>query len=83
MDSLKAPNGNIIEHPPNGWRWDKGTFQSKIGSGEIRYSEGNTGIIRKQPSMNSKVLLPSTCGRSMTFIFITQLILKNSDGYNS
>jgi hypothetical protein len=32
MYSLKAPNG---------WRWDKGTLQSKIDSGEIRFSDDN------------------------------------------
>jgi len=47
MYSLKAPNGNIIEHPPNEWIWDKVSLQSKIDSGEIRYSEDNTGIIRR------------------------------------
>lgn len=45
--NLETPNGNTISHPKNGWRWDKETLLSKIASGEIRYSEDETRIIRR------------------------------------
>lgn len=42
-----APNGNVIKAPDNGWRWSEETVKEKIVSGEIKFKEDNTGIIRK------------------------------------
>ena len=42
-----APNGNIINAPENGWRWSEESVKEKIASGEIKFKEDNTGIIRK------------------------------------
>lgn len=42
-----APNGNVIKAPNNGWRWSEESMKEKIASGEIKFKEDNTGIIRK------------------------------------
>ena len=42
-----APNGNVIKAPANGWRWSEETVKEKIASGEIKFKEDNSGIIRK------------------------------------
>lgn len=34
---LKAPNGNVIKPPNNGWRWSKETIAEKLATGEIRF----------------------------------------------
>jgi adenine-specific DNA-methyltransferase len=57
---LKAPNGNIIQHPKNGWRWSKETMQEKIDSGEIRFTKDGTGIKRRTYLADMKGLPPST-----------------------
>jgi adenine-specific DNA-methyltransferase len=60
MFNLKAPNGNTIEHPPNGWRWDRETLKHKMDSGEIRYNSNQTNIIRRTYLRDQKGLPPST-----------------------
>lgn len=45
--NITAPNGNIIKHPPNGWRWSMDTIKEKMKSGEIRFSEDGTRLIRR------------------------------------
>ncbi|MDP3463736.1 MAG: site-specific DNA-methyltransferase [Bacteroidales bacterium] len=57
---LIAPNGNKIQPPPNGWRWDKDTMKEKMDSGEIRFNSQNTGIIRRTYLEEQKDLPPST-----------------------
>ena len=42
-----APNGNVIKAPDNGWRWSEESVKEKIASGEIKFKEDNSGIIRK------------------------------------
>lgn len=42
-----APNGNIITPPANGWRWSKESVQEKIETGEIKFKDDYSGIIRK------------------------------------
>jgi len=42
-----APNGRVIKAPANGWRWSEETLKEKIASGEIKFKEDNSGIIRK------------------------------------
>lgn len=44
---IKAPNGNIIQAPTNGWRWSEETLKEKISIGEIKFKDNNMGIIRK------------------------------------
>jgi adenine-specific DNA-methyltransferase len=44
---IEAPNGNIIKHPKNGWRWSMETIQEKLKTGELRFSEDGTRLIRR------------------------------------
>lgn len=44
---IVAPNGNIIKPPGNGWRWSKESIKEKIASGEIKFKDDFSGIIRK------------------------------------
>jgi adenine-specific DNA-methyltransferase len=45
--NLTAPNGNVINHPPNGWRWSKETIEDKLKTGELRFSDDGTRLIRR------------------------------------
>jgi len=60
MYNLTAPNGNTIPYPKNGWRWEPETMQEKLESGEIRFNESNTGIIRRTYLIDMLGLPPST-----------------------
>ena len=42
-----TPNGNKIQPPANGWRWEKDTLQAKIETGEIIFNKEETKIVRK------------------------------------
>ena len=42
-----APNGNVIKAPDNGWRWSEESVKEKIASGEIKFKDDFSGIIRK------------------------------------
>ena len=44
---ITAPNGNVIKHPQNGWRWSMETIQEKLKTGELRFSENQTRLIRR------------------------------------
>ena len=44
---ITAPNGNVIKHPQNGWRWSMETIQEKLKTGELRFSEDQTRLIRR------------------------------------
>jgi len=57
---LVTPSANKIKSPPNGWRWDKTTMESKMDTGEIRYNKDETGIIRRTYLNEQKDLPPST-----------------------
>ena len=58
--NLKAPNGNIIKPPKNGWRWSKETLLGKLHTGEIRFTPDGTRIRRRTYLANMKGLPPST-----------------------
>lgn len=45
--TLKAPNGNEIKPPKNGWRWSPEVMREKIESGEIRFTPDGTSIRRR------------------------------------
>ncbi|HCB1595159.1 TPA: site-specific DNA-methyltransferase [Citrobacter farmeri] len=60
MYDIPTPNGNIIKHPPNGWRWDKETLAEKMATGEIFFNEKQTGIKRITYLWEQKALPPST-----------------------
>ncbi|WP_370743664.1 site-specific DNA-methyltransferase [Ruminococcus sp.] len=42
-----APNGNVIKHPKNGWRWSRETIDEKLKTGELRFSDDGTRLIRR------------------------------------
>jgi len=60
MYDITAPNGNVIRHPANGWRWELATLQEKMRTGEIRFNEAMTGIRRRTYLADMKGLPPST-----------------------
>ncbi len=57
---IKTPKGNVISSPANGWRWSEETLKEKMGSGEIRFNEKETGIKRRTYLADHKGLSPST-----------------------
>lgn len=58
--TITSPNGNIIQPPPNGWRWSKETLNEKIETGEIYFTEDGKGIRRRTYLADMKGLPPST-----------------------
>ncbi|MCE8921302.1 site-specific DNA-methyltransferase [Bacteroides ovatus] len=42
-----APNGNIIKAPSNGWRWSENNLKEKMLTGEVKFKDDYSGIIRK------------------------------------
>lgn len=44
---IVAPNGNVIKAPANGWRWSEESIKEKLSSGEIKFKDDFSGIIRK------------------------------------
>lgn len=42
-----TPSGNIIPPPDKGWRWAKETFDAKVASGEITFTNNDTRVLRK------------------------------------
>ncbi|HJH62714.1 MAG TPA: site-specific DNA-methyltransferase [Firmicutes bacterium] len=56
---ITAPNGNIIKHPQNGWRWSMDTIQKKLATGELRFSDDQTRLIRRTYLYEMGGLTPS------------------------
>ena len=56
---ITAPNGNVIKSPANGWRWSRETMQEKFKTGELRFSEDQTRVIRRTYLKDMKGLPPS------------------------
>jgi adenine-specific DNA-methyltransferase len=54
------PDGNMIKHPPNGWRWSRETMEAKFETGELRYSPDGKRIIRRTYLVDQKGLPPSS-----------------------
>ncbi len=57
---ITTPSGKIIHHPANGWRWSWETVQEKLKTGELRFSEDETRLIRRTYLRDMKGLPPST-----------------------
>lgn len=55
--TITAPNGNLIQPPANGWRWDKDELKRRMETGEIRFNSSNTNIIRRT-YLNEQAGLP-------------------------
>lgn len=58
--TITAPNGNIINPPANGWRWDKNELKRRMETGEIRFNASNTNIIRRTYLNEQQGLPPSS-----------------------
>lgn len=58
--NLIGPYGDIIKHPPNGWRWSKETIDEKLKTGELRFSDDGKRLIRRTYLNEQKGLPPST-----------------------
>jgi len=56
---IVSPNGTVIKPPKNGWRWSKETIESKINTGEIRFTKDETAIRRRTYLQDMKGLPPS------------------------
>ena len=57
--NITAPNGNVIKHPANGWRWSKETMDEKFATGELRFSDDYTRVIRRTYLCDMEGLPPS------------------------
>lgn len=59
--NITSPNGFIIKHPPNGWRWSMDTIKEKLNTGEMRFSDDGKRLIRRTYLADmEKGLPPST-----------------------
>lgn len=47
MYDIVTPNGNVIKHPPKGWRFSRETFEREYESGKIIFSKDQKRLIRK------------------------------------
>ena len=57
---ITSPSGKIIHCPPNGWRWSKETMDEKFKTGELRFSDDESRVIRRTYLKDMKGLPPST-----------------------
>ena len=58
--TITAPNGNVINPPANGWRWNQEELARRMSTGEIRFNDAGTGIIRRTYLNEQKGLPPSS-----------------------
>lgn len=56
---IETPSGRYIDHPKNGWRWERETLEAKMATGEIRFSDDENRIIRRTYLRDMKGLPPS------------------------
>lgn len=57
---ITTPSGKVIHHPANGWRWSWETVQEKLKTGELRFSEDETRLIRRTYLCDMEGLPPSS-----------------------
>ncbi len=60
MYDITTPNGNVIKHPPKGWRFSKETFEAEFTEGKIIFSPDETRIIRKIYLADQEGRVPET-----------------------
>lgn len=58
--NIITPSGKTIKHPANGWRWSLETIQEKLKTGELRFSDDETRLIRRTYLKDMKGLPPSS-----------------------
>lgn len=56
---ITTPSGKTIKHPANGWRWSMETIEEKMKTGELRFSDDETRLIRRTYLRDMKGLPPS------------------------
>lgn len=64
--NITAPNGNVIKHPANGWRWSKETMDEKFATGELRFSDDYTRVIRRTYLCDMEGFPPSNHWTNLT-----------------
>src|SRR5699024_7546185 len=57
---ITTPSGKVIKHPANGWRWSRETMEEKIKTGELRFSEDETRVIRRTYMKDKEGIRAST-----------------------
>lgn len=57
---LETPSGKRIPSPPNGWRWSPETIAEKLATGELRFSDDETRLIRRTYLRDMEGLPPSS-----------------------
>lgn len=60
MYDITAPNGNVISHPPKGWRFSRETFERELAEGKIVFSADQTRIVRKIYLADQEGRVPET-----------------------
>ncbi|MGL4297700.1 MAG: site-specific DNA-methyltransferase [Candidatus Neomicrothrix subdominans] len=60
MYDLVGPYGDIIPHPPKGWRWSRATLEDRLATGEIRFSDDGKAIRRRTYLADHPGLPPSS-----------------------
>lgn len=55
-----TPNGNKIDPPEKGWRWNKDTFESKVKTEEIIFVDNETRVLRKIYLADQKGRVPES-----------------------
>jgi len=54
-----TPGGKTIVHPANGWRWSRETMDKMFATGELRFSEDETRVIKRRYLADMTGLPPS------------------------
>lgn len=60
MYDITTPKGNVIRHPPKGWRFSKETFERERDEGKIVFSADETRLIRKIYLADQQGRVPET-----------------------
>lgn len=60
MYDIETPSGNIIKHPPKGWRFSRDTFEAELATGKIKFSDDETRVIRKIYLSDQEGRVPET-----------------------
>jgi len=72
---IHTPSGKKISPPEKGWRWSRETIADKISTGEIKFSEDETRIIRK-------IYLKNLDGRTPETLILAKEVGSTRDSAN-
>lgn len=59
MYNVVSPQGNVITHPPHGWRWQQSTMNKMMADGSIRFNVDGTRIVYRTYLREQGTLPPS------------------------